>query len=255
MNRIGIDNGSPIANGSNVLHDAKISSDNNVEILSNFKSHLTRRIRRVARKLNIEPEGDTPGEIFGNLIEDLNVKKNGIIILIDEYDYHLVQSFHLPELQDDIRKILRDFYMQVKSENDNIYFAFFTGIAKLSKIGIFSELNLLNDISIDKKYAVMYGYTQEELEKYFGGYIDSIAHENKDANVDIYKKIFEYYDGYTFDGRTHVYNPISILKFMNSGEFQTIGYKPGAKNLLRDIFTARKLTGSHLKVTTYRTKM
>jgi hypothetical protein len=240
MNRIGIEETDPSANASNVHDDAEISLGSKSEILTNFKSHLTRYICRVAKNLNIVPEGVTPWEIFGNLIEDLRIRNNEkIVLLVDEYDYQLVQSLTLPIIQDDIRQTLRNFYSQVKSTKALIFFSFFTGISKFSKVGIFSELNILHDISIDKKYAAMYGYTQEELEKYFGRYIDNVANENKDANVDIRKRILEYYDGYTFDGCTHVYNPISILEFLDSGIFFDHWIQTAVKNLSNNIFSTK----------------
>jgi hypothetical protein len=241
MNCINIEGAESLPSGLSIVDDAKMSVLDSEEVVHEYKEQLLRYISSVACELNIEPEGKVPSEIFRNLIRTLSNKKKTVVILVDEYDYPLVQSIRFPIIQDKIRSVLRSLYMQIKASNRYIYFVFFAGISKFSKVGIFSELNILNDISIDERYAAMYGYTQEELDKYFGGYIDSIASRNKDTNKNIRKGILEYYDGYTFDGRTHVYNPISILQFMNVGDFRNYWIQTGSQQFVEWYFHGKEI--------------
>ena len=88
-----------------------------------------------------------------------------VVILVDEYDKPLLQTMGVNEtLNDQYRNILKAFYSVIKTCDQYIRFAFLTGVTKFSKISIFSDLNNLRDISMEKQYAGICGITQEELQ-------------------------------------------------------------------------------------------
>ena len=86
-----------------------------------------------------------------------------MVILVDEYDKPLLQSMGNALLMDDYRATLKAFYGVEKSMDGYIRFAFFTGVTKFSKVSVFSDLNNLTDISMDKRYVALCGITQEEI--------------------------------------------------------------------------------------------
>ena len=76
-------------------------------------------------------------------------------------------------------------------------FLFITGVSKFSHVSIFSDLNNLVDITIDKNYSQIVGWTKEEIEEYFPDYIADVAEEYKDIFPDIMPEIKRMYNGYS----------------------------------------------------------
>ena len=88
-----------------------------------------------------------------------------VVILVDEYDKPLLQAIGNDELQKEYRDTLKAFYGALKSCDKYIRFAFLTGVTKFGKVSVFSDLNNLVDLSLDKRYSDICGITEEELHK------------------------------------------------------------------------------------------
>ncbi|MDR1857245.1 MAG: AAA family ATPase [Desulfovibrio sp.] len=202
------------------------------ETLKTFSAELLDYVHEVAKPYGILPIGKNPSTALRNFIAELSEKRGQVIFLVDEYDCPLAESMFHPEIQDGIRMIMRAFYMQIKKATERIFFAFLTGIAKFSNVGIFSEINNLYDISMDKKYAAMFGYTGKEIKTYFMKQIENIVGPDEKAKNDLITDMEEYYDGYTFDGRTHVYNPYTIELFLMTGEFKKYWVRTGSQSYI-----------------------
>ncbi len=78
-----------------------------------------------------------------------------------------------------MREVLRSFYLTLKSCDKYLRFVMLTGISKFSKVGVFSALNNLEDISMDKRYGDIAGYTQQELELFFNNWLIAAASDLK----------------------------------------------------------------------------
>ena len=113
-------------------------------------------------------------------------------------------------------------------------FVLITGISRFSKLSIFSELNNLVDISMNRNFAAICGFTKEDLDKYFSEYKDAACEELGLSRAELDKKISFWYDGYKFDGRTHIYNPFSMLNFFAKREFKNFWFESGLPKLLVD---------------------
>ena len=87
----------------------------------------------------------------------------GVVVLVDEYDKPLLQALGDNALLDDYRKTLKAFYGVLKSSDRYLRFVFLTGVTKFAQVSVFSDLNQLNDISLDLAYATVCGITKEEL--------------------------------------------------------------------------------------------
>ncbi|NUV00557.1 ATPase AAA, partial [Marinitoga sp. 1154] len=103
-------------------------------------------------------------------------------------------------------------------------------------------LNNLNDISLNKKYATMLGYTQEELEYYFEDYIKETAKEIGITEHQLLKEMKKYYNGFSFDGEQFVYNPFSILKFFEEKKFRNYWFESGSPSFLSKYIEDKKVT-------------
>ncbi len=148
---------------------------------------------------------------FAYLIEQLAKKYSKVVILVDEYDKPILDNIDNLEIAKAMRGRLRNFYSVIKSQDLNIQFAMLTGVSRFTKISIFSELNNLNDISLDPHYADICGYTQAELEQGFKKHLQI-------GDVDS-AKLTRWYNGYNFAGKDaqKVYNPFDILLFIDKG--------------------------------------
>jgi len=141
-----------------------------------------------------------------------------VIVLVDEYDKPMIDHLgrgkkHL-EIAKANRDVLKNFFGVLKSGElaPILRFVFLTGISRFSKVSIFSELNNLIDLSMRDDYADLLGYTQEELEDCFQGYIDQFSDKFRWSHEHTLRALANQYNGYRFCERElRVYNPFSIL--------------------------------------------
>jgi hypothetical protein len=177
---------------------------------------------------------------FSYLIESLH-KATGqkVVVLIDEYDKPITDHLSNPATMKANQKILHDFYQVLKAADDHIRFVFMTGVSKFSGLSIFSALNSLNDITLDKKYASICGYTQEELEYNFSEYIDDVAQYLPMNREELLELIRARYKGYSWDGKTAVYNPFSSLLFFDNREFANYWFRTGTPTFLINMLKSR----------------
>ena len=157
-----------------------------------------------------------------------------VVILVDEYDKPLLQTMGGNEaLNEQYRNELKAFYSVIKTCDEYIRFAFLTGVTKFSKISIFSDLNNLRDISLEKHYAGICGITQKELEANFQPEIQVLADEQKLTYQETLTALQQWYDGYCFapaaDG---MYNPFSLLNAFAKERFGSYWFETGTPTFL-----------------------
>ena len=157
-----------------------------------------------------------------------------VVILVDEYDKPLLQTMGVNEsLNEQYRNELKAFYSVIKTCDEYIRFAFLTGVTKFSKISIFSDLNNLRDISLEKHYAGICGITQKELEANFQPEIQVLADEQKLTYQETLTALQQWYDGYCFapaaDG---MYNPFSLLNAFAKERFGSYWFETGTPTFL-----------------------
>lgn len=168
---------------------------------------------------------------FQELIQKLYHKHGRVVILIDEYDKPIIDYLDHPEKAKAQRNILKTFYSVLKDADAYLKMLFLTGVSKFSKASIFSELNNLQELSSHPAYTTLLGYTQHELEHYFAAYINHFT-PRFDSKEAFLQQIKHWYNGYTWDGINHVYNPFSILNFFDSGNFRNYWFESGTPTFL-----------------------
>ena len=190
--------------------------------------------------LNIKST-ESSGRLFFKTIKELYKKYGQVVVLIDEYDKPITDSIDNLEKANEIREFLRSFYTILKDSSDYLRFIFIAGISKFSKVGIFSGLNNLKDISMMEKYGDIVGYTQQELENNFGSWIEKNSQKMSLNREELLAKIKDYYDGFSFDGKVRVYNPFSVLNFFDEGNFYNYWYDSATPSFLAKYLKKHKI--------------
>jgi hypothetical protein len=135
-------------------------------------------------------------------------------------------------LVEKIREYTRDFYALIKSNSQYLDFVFIAGVSQFSRMGVFSALNNLVDISNDSEFAAFMGLTQEELERRFASRVKATAEWLEMEEAELLNRIRDYYDGFSFDGVTRVYNPFSTSLFLRRENLLNIGLDQAPAALL-----------------------
>ena len=159
-----------------------------------------------------------------------------VVVLIDEYDKPLLQTIGKPDLQDDFRATLKAFYGVLKSCDASIRFALLTGVTKFGKVSVFSDLNNLEDISLDRVYASICGITEQELLTGFADDIRRLGEIHTMTEDEVFHKLKEWYDGYHFGAQSpDIYNPFSLLNVMKKQEFGSYWFDTGTPTFLVEL--------------------
>ncbi|MCR4783587.1 MAG: ATP-binding protein [bacterium] len=218
--------------------DLSTCEDDTLDI---FRQSLDELLSRSARRFNVELYSKTITGKFQDLIEGLYKDEGSVVILIDEYDKPILDNISNLQRAEELRSALRSFYSVLKSCDEYIRFILLTGISKFSKVGVFSALNNLEDISMDEQYNDIVGYTQAELEYFFVDRITKIASKMDIDKKDLIERLQEYYDGFSFDGRTKLYNPFSIMQCLKKGEFSNYWYESGSPSFIVEYMKTHKI--------------
>ncbi|MDR2679700.1 MAG: AAA family ATPase [Tannerella sp.] len=200
-----------------------------------IESSLSVWLKIEARENEITLLSGYASDCFRELITELH-RKTGkkVVVLVDEYDAPIldVMSKSPAELKA-IQESLQNIYRILKATDEHLQFILLTGVSKFAKLSIFSTLNSPDDITIDESYAAICGYTQEELEYYFSEYIDALIAKG-DTRENLLGKIRFWYNGYTWDGKTSVYNPYSTLSFFKKQLFSNYRFASGTPTFLME---------------------
>ena len=175
----------------------------------------------------------TPGQRFAGLMHRAYTQTGlKAVVILDEYDSALLEYLHRPELGE-VRRILQEFYQNVKSSETDEQFVFITGITKFSQLSIFSSLNNLTDISMDPAYSALCGITKKELVTVFDTEIQMLAdyrHCSKDEMFDMLKL---QYDGYHFgEDSDDIFNPYSLMNAFKTKKLDYYWFKSGTPTFL-----------------------
>ena len=155
------------------------------------------------------------------LYEKYNKK---VVVLIDEYDSPLVSAY-INGYYEKAKDFFKTFYSTVLKDNSYLQMGVLTGIIRVIKAGIFSDLNNLSTYTIlSDVYTDSYGLTEEEVEKSLKYY----GIEQEISNVK------DWYDGYKF-GDSEVYNPWSILNFLQDKELRAYWVDTSGNDLINDV--------------------
>ena len=180
----------------------------------------------IYRKADIDELTTTLKFLTKILYEKYNKK---VVVLIDEYDSPLVSAY-INGYYNKAKDFFKTFYSIVLKDNSYLQMGILTGIIRVIKAGIFSDLNNLRTYTIlSDVYTDSYGLTEEEVEK-------SLKDYGIEAEI---SNVKDWYDGYKF-GDSEVYNPWSILNFLQDKELRAYWVDTSGNDLINDVL--KKIT-------------
>ena len=144
-----------------------------------------------------------------------------VIILLDEYDTPM-QEAYVDRYWEELVAFTRSLFNSTFKTNPWLERGIMTGITRVSKESIFSDLNNLKVVTTtSEEYAESFGFTEEEV---FAG-MDECGYTDKET-------VKQWYDGFTFGSRTDIYNPWSILNYLDTGEIKTYWANTSSNSLV-----------------------
>lgn len=169
--------------------------------------------------------------------DDPGTSVDKMVLLVDEYDKPLLGHLGKPDVGE-IRDALKEFYSVIKTCEGLQRFAFITGVSKFSKVSIFSDLNNLNEFSMDARVGTLFGYTHEEVKANFPEALAALcANYGWDAET-TFVQLTKMYDGYRFHpDSARVFNPVSIGKCLSSREFGEYWFETGTPTFLLQLLS------------------
>ena len=187
--------------------------------LGEFDKPLFKKI--AIKEVDIENLKDALKVLVKILYKKYNEK---VVVLIDEYDSPLVSAY-INGYYEKVKNFFKTFYSTVLKDNTCLQMGVLTGIIRVIKAGIFSDLNNLRTYTIlSDKYTDSYGLTEEEVIKSLKDY----QMEYEISNVK------DWYDGYRF-GKSEVYNPWSILNFLDFKELRAYWVDTSGNDLINNV--------------------
>lgn len=180
------------------------------------KARIARIVRSALRTAGYEsdPAAD-PASALEEGIRALSKRHpQGIVLLIDEYDGPVGDAFDDLEKANAIRELLATLFVQIKRNEGLLRFAMMTGVTRFASLSIFSKFNSPNDLTVERDFATMLGYTEEELIANFSEHMHAHAQVMGLSDEAYLEKLRTWYDGYRFspECETRVYNPVAIAK-------------------------------------------
>ena len=120
------------------------------------------------REAAVSVRYETAPARFRHLLQTLHARAGQrVVVLVDEYDKPILDALEAPEVARANRDYLRGLYGVIKTSDAHIRFTFLTGVSKFSKVSLFSGLNNLIDITLDRRYSGVCGYTEADLDTVF----------------------------------------------------------------------------------------
>lgn len=145
-----------------------------------------------------------------------------VIILLDEYDTPM-QEAYVSGYWEEAVELIRGLFHSTFKTNPYLERAIMTGITRVSKESVFSDLNNLKVVTTtSKEYAESFGFTEEEV----------FAALDEFGLSDRKQQVKTWYDGFTFGGKSDIYNPWSVINYLDNRELGAYWVNTSSNSLL-----------------------
>ena len=201
---------------------------------------VTLQLEYLEEEAGIAPRQVNTASRFRRLLQALHRQSDQrVAVLVDEYDKPILDALEDPETARANRDYLRGLYGVIKDCDAHVRFTFLTGVSKFSKVNLFSQLNNLIDITLDRRYSGICGYTEADLDTVFAPELAGLDRE----------QVRHWYNGYRWRGTEKVYNPYDVLLLFDSREFRAHWFETGSPAFLVDKLFERRVSSVSLNET------
>lgn len=202
-----------------------------------LENKLNRNLVEWEKKYGAEPAETSLAMRFEGIIgRACEQEGQSVVILVDEYDKPMLQAIGNEELQKSFRNTLKAFYGALKSKDGCIKFGILTGVTKFGKVSVFSDLNNLDDISMQQNYVEICGVSDRELHENLEVELHELADSQGLTYEEVCEELRKKYDGYHF---THnsigIYNPFSLLNTFKYYAFGSYWFETGTPTYLVEL--------------------
>ena len=205
------------------------------QLAANFNDKLA----NLEREAGTTGMYETPEGRFAGVLRALRANTGErVVLLVDEYDRPITDALESPDIARANRDFLRGVYGVVKDCDELLRFSFFTGVTKFSKVSVFSDLNNLTDITLDRPFAAVCGYTEDDLDAVFAPELEGLDRA----------AVRDWYNGYSWrGGEERVYNPYGMLLFLQSRDFRAHWFETGTPAFLPETLLRRGVAPAALE--------
>jgi len=207
-------------------------SRNTVNSAAKLEQLIDYYVEEIALEHGLTLRGFDYQSRFDNLIRQLG-KETQVVILIDEYDKPIIDNIDQVAEAVRIREVLKAFYTVIKAMDASIRFVFITGISKFSRVGVFSSMNNLVDLTLNTRFATALGWTEEEITQNLADYIKALAAQISVTDAELLAQLRHWYNGFCFAPQAeNVYNPFSTLHLFYHQRFSNFWFESGTPTFL-----------------------
>ncbi len=210
---------------------------------------LSHRLQQYAEEYGVELPAIALSTQFSALVEGIAAKHGPVVLLIDEYDKPIIDFLTEPEQARRNQEVLKDFFSPLKDleAGGHLRFLFITGVSKFSKVSLFSDLNNLTDLTVHPLSHDLVGITQDELLHYFSDRLPRAAQKFDMPQERLLEGIRLWYNGYSYDAKTTLYNPFSLLNFFSAQHFGNFWFATGTPTFLVNTIRDRGIDPQELE--------
>lgn len=207
------------------------------DTLKSLESILNFTLEKWEQLYGTSPSETTFALRFRGIVERAyNQTGQRVVILIDEYDKPMLQAIGNEELQKEFRSTMKAFYSVLKTMDGFIRFALLTGVTKFGKVSVFSDLNNLMDISMDRRYVELCGITDQEIHANLEDELHELAIVQEMNYDELCRELKVSYDGYHFTPNSvGLYNPFSVLNAFAKQELGSYWFETGTPTYLVEL--------------------
>ncbi|MBQ7585421.1 MAG: AAA family ATPase, partial [Desulfovibrionaceae bacterium] len=208
------------------------------ESSKSFEISLQKAMLGLAKEYKVEIEISSVKDSLMELFKSIYDLWGEVVVIIDNYDRPLLDCINNSKLLLEIRRILKSFYQILDSCNQYIRFIFITGQESYNRWGIFSTLKRIEDLSKNKEYIDLFGFTFEEIEKCLGDLIIKNAQELNIDESQYLDKIRAYANVYSLDSVTSLYHPKALMQCLKENNLENyLDYLEKNNKSIKKIYT------------------